>query len=414
MRRLQLALLVSGALAFAACGSSGGGGKDGGAGKGGHGGTGGATGGTGGATGGTGGSTAGTGGSTAGTGGSTAGTGGSTAGTGGTTDGGAGADAAPTDAPTDTPKTDASDASDAVVLTPEQTRGKYLVGVLGCTGCHGADLSGKDMFVHDTTTNGYLSSANLTNDPTGIKDDSDQAIIDAFTKGISPDKVDGGTAYLFPNMPWYTFATLTTTDATDILAYLRSVPPKNHTVMAPTGVFATPLTSPAWTGLTLAQFPNPVAVDGGADGGTTSQMNGKYFASLLCVNCHTVNTGTTAPLMFDAAKLFQGGKTISVVRTTPVDGGADGGDAGADAATTVMTTLSVESANLTPDSTGIMAYTQQQLTTAVTGAKDSMGRAICGMRANSGITSSDAMDLAAYLQSIPAVTNATGATCYDM
>jgi hypothetical protein len=76
--------------------------------------------------------------------------------------------------------------------------------------------------------------------------------------------------------------------------------------------------------------------------------------------------------------------------------------------------FTVESANLTPDSTGIMSYSQAQLTTAVQGAKDKMSRSICGMRANSGISAQDAMDLAGYLLSIPPVSNATGLTCYDM
>jgi hypothetical protein len=321
-------------------------------------------------------------------------------------------------APTDAPKADATDgASDAVVLTPEQTRGKYLVGVLGCTGCHGADLSGKDKLFHDNTTNGDLSSANLTNDPTGIKDDTDQAIVDAITKGIDPDKFDGGTAYLFasPGMPWYKFSTLKAADAMDIVAYLRSVPPVAHSVAAPTGVFATPLTSPPWTGLTLGQFPlNPVVADGGVVDGGASLSNGLYFASLLCVDCHTVQTGTTAPLMYDMSKLFQGGKTVSVSLTVPIDGGADGGDAGADAATTTTKTFSVETANLTPDSTGLASYTAAQIATSVTAAKDKMGRAICGMRSNAAVAASDAMDIANYLQSIPAVVNNTGLTCYDM
>jgi hypothetical protein len=415
MRRLELALLVSGVLAFAACGS-GGGSKDGGAGKGGHGG--GGTGGTGntGGTGGTGGTgnvggTGGTGGNTAGTGGNTAGTGGSMAGM----DGGAGMDASTTDTPVD----HAPDATDASTdaLTAQQSRGLYMINVLGCTGCHGANLAGNKLIGQDTATNGKLYSANLTNVSTvGIKDFSDQAIIDAFRTGKDPDQTgaDGGTIYLFANMPYYQYATVSDDDAKAIVAYLRTVAPVSTAVTAATGSFAAPPTSPQWTGLTLGELPNPVGTDGGVDGGTASEMNGKYFASLLCVNCHTVNTAATAPLAFDASKLFQGGKTISVTLQVPVDAGADAGDAGPDAATTMSKTVSVESANLTPDSTGLAAYTAAQISTSVTAAKDKMSRAICGMRANTGISAADATDLANYLQSIPAVNNPTGGTCYDM
>ena len=287
------------------------------------------------------------------------------------------------------------------------------MGVLGCTGCHTADLGGKAAFAHDTATNGDLASANLTNDPTGIKAFSDQAVVDAFTKGIDPDKVDGGTVYLFANMPWYQFATLSSTDALDIVAYLRSVPPVSRSAAAGTGVFATQPTTPQWTTHTLAQLPNPVGTDGGVDGGTSNQMNGKYFASLLCVNCHTVTTGT-APTMFDITKVFQGGKSASVTVTTPIDAGADAGDAGPDAATTMSKTVTVETANLTPDSTGLSTWSAAQITAAVQKAQDKMSRTICGMRANAGISAQDAMDVAAYLQSIPAVANATGLSCYDM
>jgi cytochrome c553 len=418
MRKLEVALLFTGVLAFTACGSSGGGSKDGGAGKGGHGGGGsGGTGGTGNVGGGTagGGGTGNVAGSMAGAGGSMAGSGGSMAGM----DGGAGADAAtdtPVDMATGDVKTDATD-SNADALTAQQSRGLYMISTLGCMGCHGTNLAGNRLIGQDTATNGKLYSANLTNASTiGIKDFSDQAIIDAIRTGKDPDQTgaDGGTIYLFANMPYYQYSTLTDDDAKAIVAYLRTVPAVTTAVTGATGKFATPPTSPEWTGLTLAQLPMPVVADGGADGGTASEMNGKYFASLLCVNCHTVNTAASAPLAFDTSKAFQGGKTVSVTLTVPIDAGADAGDAGPDAATTMMETFSVETANLTPDSTGLASYSAAQIATSVTAAKDKMSRAICGMRANAGISAADATDLANYLQSIPAVTNATGGTCYDM
>jgi mono/diheme cytochrome c family protein len=416
MRRLDLCLLVSGVLVFAACGSS----KPSGTGKAGSGGKAGSSGaGTGGA--GTGG--AGTGG--AGTGGSKAGADGG-AGTGGaTTDGG--------DAPTE-----AGDGpTDAVVLTGSEQRGQYLVNnVLGCPGCHTPKavdggtpglLSGVDCFAKDTATNGCLASANLTADDTGIANLTDQQVKDAFTKGIFPMEVDGGTAYLFANMPYYQFATLTDADANAIVAYLRTLTPVQHAAPAPTGAFAARPTAAQWTPVTLAQLPSPAAADGGADGGADaggdggapSPANGKYMAALMCSVCHTVNTSATSPLMLDPAKAFQGGKEFTTTVTVPIDGGTDAGDGGTDAgdggtdaATTMMVSKKIQSANLTPDTTGLKLWTAQQILTAIKSGKDEAGRAICSpMRPFPGLTDSDALDIASYLQAIPAVTNAITETC---
>jgi len=127
--------------------------------------------------------------------------------------------------------------------------------------------------------------------------------------------------------------------------------------------------------------------------------------------------------MLDATKAYQGGKTANVSVTVPVDGGAadggaadggaDAGDGGAtDAATTMTVSKSIESANLTPDVTGLQAWTAAQISTAITAATDNMNRSICGMRANKAITASDATDIANYLKAIPAVANTPTPTCY--
>jgi mono/diheme cytochrome c family protein len=408
MHRLGLALFLTSVLVFPmACGSSGpaGAGKDGGAGKGGKGG-----------------STAGAGGGTAG---ATAGTGGSAAGATGTAgmDGGA-------DVKVDAPA-DGDAATDGPVLTAEQTRGQYLVkSVLGCAGCHtpqlagggGPDnskfLSGVECFSKDTTSGGCLNSANLTNDATGIKTLTDQQVKDAFTKGVFPATVDGGTQYLFAQMPYYQFSNLTAADASAIVAYLRSLPAVAHAAPANGGPFATRPTAAQWTPTTLAALPSPEAADGGvdasADAGTTSTTNGKYLAALVCATCHTVNTSAIAPapLELDATKAFQGGKEFTT--TVPIavaDGGADGGtDGGADAATTMS--KSIQSANLTPDMTGLKTWTAAQIVTAIKTAKDEAGRSICSpMRAFPGLTDGDALDIANYLKAIPAVANALTETC---
>jgi len=152
-------------------------------------------------------------------------------------------------------------------------RGQYLVNnVLGCAGCHtpqgGALLSGTDCFVKSGTT-GCLSSANLTNDPSGLMNLTNQQIKDAFTKGIDPED---SNKYLFSNMPYYQFANLTSADADAIVAYLRTVPGVSHTVQAATAPFDVQPSTPDWAPVDPATLP--------AAGAAAGPANGKYLATL--------------------------------------------------------------------------------------------------------------------------------------
>jgi mono/diheme cytochrome c family protein len=262
-------------------------------------------------------------------------------------------------------------------------RGQYLVNnVLGCSGCHtpqgGAFLSGTDCFVKSGTT-GCLSSANLTNDPSGLMNLTDQQIKDAFTKGMDPDEAG---KFLFSNMPYYQFANLTDADANAIVAYLRTVPGVSHTVQAATAPFDVQPSAADWAPVDPTLLP--------AAGAASGPTNGKYLATLACVTCHTVNaTGT--PTHIDAAKAFQGGKVVT--------------------ATVSGTSKSVQTSNLTPDATGLMSWNVSQVAAAITTAKDKNGATICGMRALANMTSSDAIDIGTYLLGIPAVANAITMTC---
>ena len=356
---------TGGAAGTGAGGAAGTGGTGGAAGTGGRGGTGGTgaaagTGGTAGGTRGTGTGTGGTGG-VAGTGGGGAGgTGGAATGTGGTGAGGTGG-----------------------AVDPVAARGQYLVNnVLGCAGCHtpqgGALLSGTDCFVKSGTT-GCLSSANLTNDPSGLMNLTNQQIKDAFTKGIDPED---SNKYLFSNMPYYQFANLTSADADAIVAYLRTVPGVSHTVQAATAPFDVQPSTPDWAPVDPATLP--------AAGAAAGPANGKYLATLTCVTCHTVNA-TGSPTHIDATKAFQGGKTVN--------------------ATVNGTAKTVQTSNLTPDATGLMSWNVSQIATAITAGKDKNGATICGMRALANMSTSDAIDIGSYLLGIPAVANAITMTC---
>jgi mono/diheme cytochrome c family protein len=341
---------------------------------------------------------------TGGTAGSGTGAGGTTGGTTGTVKDAAadGTDANLADAPVidasiaDAAATEA--ATGEVGLTGPAARGQYLVkNVLSCVGCHtpqlagggGTDnsrlLAGVECFAKDSD-GGCLNSANLSNDKTGLKDMTDTQIKNAFTKGIDPDPgADGGVQYLFAQMPYYQFASLTDDDANAIVAYLRTVPAVAHEA-ANTGTFAAQPSAPQWAPVNPAELPSAAAIDGG----TAGTSNGKYLATLACATCHTPNTAATAPLQLDATKAFQGGKKYSTTLAT--DGSS--------------ITKEIQSSNLTPDSTGLKNWTAAQIVTAIKAGKDEAGRTICSpMRSLPGITNQDATDIANYLLGIPAVAN---------
>jgi mono/diheme cytochrome c family protein len=266
---------------------------------------------------------------------------------------------------------------------PLVARGEYLAkNVLGCAGCHtpqgGASFSGTDCFVNSNGS--CLSSANLTNDDTGLKNLSKQQIEDAFRLGKYPNDP---TKYLFANMPYYQFANVSDNDADAIVAYLRTLPAVAHAVQANTAPYNVRPTSPE----NAAVSPNTLPAASPVAGPT----NGKYLATLVCVNCHTVDLASSTPKIIDASKAFQGGRSV----TTTVNGNSK----------------TLQSANLTPDASGLMSWNITQVANAITMAKDKNGVALCGMRALANMTPSDASDIASYLLAIPPVANTITMTC---
>ncbi|HXI59599.1 MAG TPA: c-type cytochrome, partial [Polyangia bacterium] len=272
-----------------------------------------------------------------------------------------------------------------------------LTGLLGCVNCHTPKLTGgaldtANLFSGvDCTADAMgncLSVPNLTPDTTGVKDLTEQQLTDAFRMGKDPEPpADGGAAgYLFSNMPYYQYANLTDDDAHAIVAYLRQLKPIVHKVKDNAGTFAQQPTAPQWLPADPTKLPAPGA------GAPATAANGKYLATLLCATCHTVNVGTATPLHIDESKGFQGGKTSSIT--------ADGG------------MMMFQSANLTPDMTGIKDYTSNDLVTAIKTAKDRMGKTLCApMRANATITTDDATAIAGYLLSLPPVANTAVTAC---
>jgi mono/diheme cytochrome c family protein len=122
---------------------------------------------------------------------------------------------------------------------PDVERGRYLVGIAGCTDCHTPGyfsgninpaklLSGSDVGF-EVPGVGTVVGRNLTPDKdTGLGNWSLEQIIKAFTTGVRPDG-----RLLSPVMPWAHYASLTPRDAKAIAHYLQSLPPVKHAIPGP-------------------------------------------------------------------------------------------------------------------------------------------------------------------------------------
>lgn len=95
--------------------------------------------------------------------------------------------------------------------------GAYLA--TGCTGCHGAGLSGGKI---PGTPPDWIAAANITPDPaTGLGRWTEQDFVRAMRLGKRPDGSD-----IDPLMPWKGLSQMTDTELRALWLYLRTVPPK--------------------------------------------------------------------------------------------------------------------------------------------------------------------------------------------
>jgi hypothetical protein len=328
------------------------------------------------------------------------------------------ADTAPADtAPGDTAP-NPSDASDtapgdtagdaAVVLTPLQARGKYLVNnVVACPDCHTphkADgspdltkfLAGNADFIVMGAEK--LPTRNLTNDPTGLKNRTDDQIKAMFMDGKrpTPTSADGGTGTeaLNPVMPYYVFHNMKVEDADAIVAYLRTVPGVNNEIPRRTAAFDVPGPAPY---LDPNRIPLPLADYTARE----SALRGRYLASEsgLCVECHTKHNAPGPGDVLDQSKFFTGGEDFS----------------GFFAATLMIHPVSK---NLTSDSTtGLGTWAVADIVKVLKQGKAKDGTGICPpmpagpMGAYGGLTDDDATDIANYIKSLPPVVNSIPDMC---
>lgn len=316
------------------------------------------------------------------------------------------------------------------------SRGRYIMNTLGaCTFCHtplnpdgSRDvtrlLAGVDCFIDidPTTPNfGCISTRNLTNHETGLKNKTDQQIKDAFTKGM---RTDG--KILSPVMPYWVFHNMTEDDQDAVVAYLRTVPGVDHTVApnempwsaindgmtAVCNMFGTQGAAPCKADLIdPTTIPMPV---GAAD--MASALRGRYLSSMvgLCIDCHTpelahVPPNNPIPPFFprpiDASKFYGGGRAFF----SP--------DLGLPVPPYPAPPMPIFTRNLTPHATGLMGWTAKQIEDAIANGKDRDGNAVCAGTHGSLISPyaaldpQDLADIVNYVAALPPVDNNTGTNC---
>jgi mono/diheme cytochrome c family protein len=290
---------------------------------------------------------------------------------------------------------------------PTQTpveRGKYLVEAIGaCGDCHtprlasGAPdsskaLSGIECFIDADPTKsdfGCLSSRNLTNHETGLKNRSDQEIKDMFMKGERPD----GKA-LHPVMPYYVLGNMSDKDADAIVAFLRTVKAVDHMLPENQAPFMAP-EKPAPI-VPKAKIPEPSA----SYSDRAAALRGKYLAGEIgvCMECHT---GRDEMGGFLVDKLFEGGNRF----------GRD------ELGLPPAFPEAIYSANVTPHDSGIKGWSVDDIVAAIKKGVDKDKKPLCPpmpsgpMGAFGDITDADARDIAHYLLSIPAKENKIPMEC---
>jgi mono/diheme cytochrome c family protein len=293
--------------------------------------------------------------------------------------------------------------------TSQAERGQYIMNVLGaCTFCHTPLLpngqrdldnlfAGVDCFLDIDPSNpnvGCISTRNLSNHSTGLKNATDAQIKDAFRNGI---RTDGKK--LAPLMPYFIFHNMTDADADAIVAYLRTVPGIDHTVDAnqPPWSLYNDGTYPATPVIPESDIPLPSS-------GTTdeSAMRGRYLSSMvgLCIDCHTPETAPNSFILDVKNNAYAGGRVFPKEALGLLDASYP---------------PAIVTRNLTTDATGLGGWTHDQIKSAIAVGKDKDGNAVCAAT-HGGVISpyaalepQDIEDITNYISKLPAKAQDTAA-----
>ncbi|MFQ6016324.1 MAG: c-type cytochrome [Anaerolineae bacterium] len=256
-------------------------------------------------------------------------------------------------------------ASAAPPAQGDPQRGAYILSLGGGCLCHTAEAGFLAGGLEFAGPFGAVYAKNITPDSeTGIGDWTDQEISDAIRLGKRPD----GTQ-LFPIHLYYTFSGIADQDVQDLVAFLRTVEPVKNAVPE------RELTVP------VAPFEPWAAAPAVAP--TEGLERGQYLVNTIshCGACHTPQMPDGSP---DMSKL-QAGWFYPGVGLVP---------------------------NITPDEeTGIGTWTEEQIATYLRTGVEPDGSEAGGLMALSvqvgykDMTEADALAIAAYLKTIPAVKN---------
>jgi mono/diheme cytochrome c family protein len=280
--------------------------------------------------------------------------------------------------------------------TASAARGGYLMDhMLACGDCHTPrlptgefdpanylagvecllDVNGPDV------ADGCLNSRNLTDHETGLATRSDAEIKTMFLDGVRPN---GDALQSF--MPYWLFHNMTDVDADSIVLYLRTVTGVDHTVPPSDPVIFPVLTTPA-PPFAEADLPQPTTVN-------AQTLEGRYYAGLICIDCHTPRTDPNDFRSLDMTYLYAGGEPFPAAAFgLPVPPFPE-----------VIYTM-----NLTPHATGLADYTADDVVEVLLHGLDPDGMGVCPpmpagpMGPFGGLTREDAEALAAYVKALPPI-----------
>ena len=186
-------------------------------------------------------------------------------------------------------------------------RGKQWASSVGCTGCHDKDLSGKPL-IEDPSL-GYVPAPNLTPGEGGAGSEfNDADWVRALRHGVDPE----GRALLV--MPSGDFYYMSDQDLSDLIAYLKSLPPVDHDMGEMRLTFMTKVLFAAGAfgaeALTAESInhsaPRPSVVQAGA----TVEYGGYLVQIAGCRSCHgkeLAGARSAEPGGANAANLTPGG-----------------------------------------------------------------------------------------------------------
>jgi cytochrome c553 len=175
-------------------------------------------------------------------------------------------------APSDEPAFSPNDVSAPATLV---AKGERLSHVLGCRGCHGKDLAGKEWI--DEPQFAVLYSSNLTHSVRRF----DNAEIETILRtGVSPGGED------LWEMPSEAFAPLSDADMQAVLAYLRTLKPTGQDwpslKLGPEGREEIAAGKFKPTKQWVQEEKGKAPIDLGA-----KHARGRYLSQLACGECHT-------------------------------------------------------------------------------------------------------------------------------